>query len=135
MDFLPKTDKSHIVVMNLVDPKAAADDQGRAISSPFQAIDAKTQSLIEIPMTSDTYSQNKLKGAKASISLACLKKTYFRTRTFIDQKASARDSCIIKKYSQSRDLMLFKKDSERVPCLVCDQQKVLEICFQSRWTK
>ena len=76
MDFLPKMDKSHIValVMNLVDPKTAADDQGRAISSIFQAIDAKTQSLIEIPMTSDSYSQNELKGAQASIALACLKK-------------------------------------------------------------
>ena len=59
MDFLPKIDKSHIValVMNIVDPKTAAEDQGRAMLSIFQAIDTKTQSLIEIPMTSDTYSQ------------------------------------------------------------------------------
>jgi hypothetical protein len=41
-DFLPKMEKSHIValIMNLVDPKTAADDQGRAISNIFQAIDA-----------------------------------------------------------------------------------------------
>ena len=41
-DFLPKMDKIVALVMNLVDPKAAADDQGRAISSIFQAIDANT---------------------------------------------------------------------------------------------
>ncbi len=81
MAFLSKMDKSHIValVMNLVDPKTAAEDQ--AILNIFQAIDPKTQSLIAIPMTSDTYSQDELKGAQC---FGLSQKTYFRTRTFID---------------------------------------------------
>jgi hypothetical protein len=106
MDFLPKMDKSH----NLVDPKTAADDQGRVISSLFQAIDAKTQSLIEIPMTSDTYSQNELKSAQASIALAGLKKHFCgREHSSIKRQVQVIHA-FIKKYSQSRDLMLFKRE-------------------------
>ena len=103
-DFLPKMDKSHIValVMNLVDPKAAADDQGRAISSIFQAIDANTQSLIELPMTSDTFSQNELKSAQASIAgiiaLACLIKQTFGRENSSIKKQSQVIRALAKKY-------------------------------------
>jgi hypothetical protein len=105
-------DKSHIValVMNLVDPKAAADDQGRAISSIFQAIDANTQSLIELPMTSDTYSKNELKSAQASIALTCLITQIFGRENSSIKKQSQVIHALAKKYPQSRDLALYKRE-------------------------
>jgi hypothetical protein len=61
-------------------------------------------------MTSDTYSQNELKGAQASIALACLKKHICgREHSSIKRQVQV-IRALIKKYSQSRDLMLFKRE-------------------------
>jgi hypothetical protein len=51
MECLPKFDKGHIVamVMHVLYPKEAMENQGHEISSIFQAIDVRTQGLIELP--------------------------------------------------------------------------------------
>ncbi len=53
------------------------ENQGRAISSIFQAIDVKTQGLIELPMAGDTETRNQVGRLQASTALACLLRHFY----------------------------------------------------------
>ena len=82
VECLPKVDNDHIIamVMHLVYPnfpKEAMEDQGRAISTIFRAIDVKTQSVIELPMASDTETRNQVRCLQASTALTCLLGHFF----------------------------------------------------------
>jgi hypothetical protein len=76
---LHKMDKGHIIamVLNLVNPKTAQDDQGRALQSIYASIDAKTQLLVVLPMTQDTECRNRVQHLQGSIALSCLIKHIF----------------------------------------------------------
>ena len=60
------------MVMHLLYPKEAIENQGCKISSIFQAIDVKTQGLIELALASDTETQNQVRRLQESTALACL---------------------------------------------------------------
>ena len=76
---LSKLDKGHMVAIfkHILKPKDSTENQGRALSSIFQSIDAETHGLIEFPMTSDTDSQTQVTSIQGSIALACLIKQIF----------------------------------------------------------
>ena len=61
-------------------------------------------------MTSDTYSQNELESAQASIALACLIKQIFGRENSSIKRQSQVIHALAKKYPQSRDLALYKRE-------------------------
>ena len=113
MECLPKFDKGHIVamVMHLLYPKEAMENQGRAISSIFQAIDVKTQGLIELPMASDTETRNQVGRLQASTALACLLRHFYgKDHSSIKKQVQMIQACF-KRYPKSiQDPTRFKRE-------------------------
>ena len=109
---LSKSDKGHMVAIfkHILKPKESTENQGRALSSIFQTIDASMQSLIEFPMTSDTDSQTQVTSIQGSIALACLIKQIFGQ----DHTSIKRQQQLIKAHAEqlspALDLTKFKRE-------------------------
>ncbi len=74
MQNLGKFEVAHIVamVLHVVIPKEAIEEQGRGMSSIFKALDSKTQILIEVPISSGNAGQSQVQSLQASTALVCL---------------------------------------------------------------
>ncbi len=97
MQNLGNFEVAHIVamVLHVMIPKAAIEEQGRGMSSIFKALDSKTQILIEVLIASGNAAQTATEsGSKFSCfnSVGVSDKANLWTRSFVDQKASSDDS-------------------------------------------
>ena len=87
--------------------KSSAGSQGSAIQIMFNSIDAKTQGLIEIPISSDHEMQKQITSLRVSIALACLIKNIYGLKIAKQAKAS---QTIFEEYPQHlQDLPKFRR--------------------------
>ncbi len=111
---LAKFDVAHIIamVLHVVTPKEAIEEQGRGISSIFKAFDSKTQILIEIPIASCNVEQSQVQSLQTSTALVCLiKQIYGQGHSLIKKQAQMIQSKF-EQYSQSTyDLAKFKREA------------------------
>jgi hypothetical protein len=79
MQSLGKFEVAHIVfmVLHVVIPNEAIEEQGRGMSSIFKALDSKTQFLIEVPISSGNAAQSQVQSLQAPTALVCLIKQIY----------------------------------------------------------
>jgi hypothetical protein len=109
---LPNFDKGHILamVMHLLYPKEAMENQGSAISSIFQAINVKTQGLIELPMASDTETRDQVGLLQASTVLACLLRHFYgKDHSSIKKQVQTIQTCFKRFPKSIQDPTRFKR--------------------------
>jgi hypothetical protein len=97
--FMKNIDKLHgghvtSMIVQVLYPRENIDNQARAITSIFQAIDPKMQSLIQVPLASNTINQLHLSSSQASLALACLiRQFYGQGNTAIRKQELALKAC------------------------------------------
>ena len=65
------------MVLHVVIPKEAIEEQGRGMSSIFKALNLKTPILIEVPIASCNLAQGQVQSLQASTALVCLIKQIY----------------------------------------------------------
>ena len=93
--FLKKVEKLHAghitsMILQVLFPRENIENQARAITSIFQAMDPKMQSLIQVPLDSNTIHQHHLSSVQASLAFACLLRQFYVQGTVAikDQEAA-----------------------------------------------
>ena len=80
--FLKRVDKLHVghitsMILVVILPRDNIENQARAITSIFQAIDFKMQSLIQVPLASNQIERHHLSSVQASLASACLLRQFY----------------------------------------------------------
>lgn len=105
--FLKKVEKLHAghitsMILQVLFPRENIENQARAITSIFQAMDPKMQSLIQVPLASNTMNHLHLSNFQASLALVCLIRQFYGQGT----TAIRNQEAIIKAYYS-----LYKQES------------------------